>query len=637
MRAWMWLAMVVPGAAYAQDGFDGHTWQLAAPIGDGRDAMLFPRPGRMTAMRPTVAGLFEYAKDPVLVTSQVGGGDVNVNRVLANVVALNVAAGFAVHERVRFDLSAPVYFASTGLETQPSPSNPAPASVAQGFGLGDIRLGALANILMPGDNGGLGVGVAPYLDLPTGNDAKFLGQGGIAGGGKLVGTFETGPLVVNAAVGPRFNPGLALSNLPGGTTLDLGLGLGVVTSNLGVHGELRMVSPLAKVGVPGTATPAELLLYGRFHTSGGGHAMVGGSFAVTPGASASTFRLFVGGGFGNPRSGEPVPKLSDKLDTDMDGLADAIDKCPEKKETKNQYNDDDGCPDKLAKTQVSVLKDDQIAAEIEVTLEGPSGTKTITSDYVPVLLDLIPGIYKVQANVSGMEALSDVELFEGQNAVVADLFPSTPSKVSVTVVDQKGKPVPNARVTFRGTRATDEEWSVKPDGTVTLDAKAGSLAMFVLAPGLATWRQDVKLEPGKSYEFTAKLGGEQVRVTQNKVEILETVYFDTNLATIKSESFPLLDEVTNSILTDRSIVRIEVSGHTDNVGDPAANLKLSQDRAQAVVDYIVKHGVDPRKIAAVGYGQTKPIAKNNTETGRAQNRRVEFVITERRAARPGAK
>ena len=80
-------------------------------------------------------------------------------------------------------------------------------------------------------------------------------------------------------------------------------------------------------------------------------------------------------------------------------------------------------------------------------------------------------------------------------------------------------------------------------------------------------------------------------------------------------------------LKENSKLKIGIYGHTDNVGDPQKNLKLSQERAQSVRDYLVLMGVKSKRIVAVkGFGDTKPIASNNTAQGRAKNRRTEFII-----------
>jgi outer membrane protein OmpA-like peptidoglycan-associated protein len=119
-----------------------------------------------------------------------------------------------------------------------------------------------------------------------------------------------------------------------------------------------------------------------------------------------------------------------------------------------------------------------------------------------------------------------------------------------------------------------------------------------------------------------------VVVTEKKIEIKQTVYFDFNKATIKPVSFPLLDEVAQA-LKDNPKIKVEVQGHTDSVGDDNFNLKLSQKRAESVRNYLIKKGISSDRMEPKGYGENVPIADNRTKEGRDQNRRVEFVITAR--------
>jgi OmpA-OmpF porin, OOP family len=102
------------------------------------------------------------------------------------------------------------------------------------------------------------------------------------------------------------------------------------------------------------------------------------------------------------------------------------------------------------------------------------------------------------------------------------------------------------------------------------------------------------------------------------------INFDTGQATIQDDSMPQLDQVA-AMLKAAPALRLEIAGHTDNVGTPESNQKLSDARAKSVVAVLVARGVAANRLAAKGHGQMSPVADNRTEEGRAKNRRVELV------------
>ena len=105
--------------------------------------------------------------------------------------------------------------------------------------------------------------------------------------------------------------------------------------------------------------------------------------------------------------------------------------------------------------------------------------------------------------------------------------------------------------------------------------------------------------------------------------VLEGVNFDTNKATIKAVSYPVLDEVVN-VLKENPALKLEIQGYTDSVGAEKYNQRLSEKRAKSVYEYFVKKGVNSSQLTYKGYGEAAPIASNDTDEGRAKNRRVEL-------------
>jgi OOP family OmpA-OmpF porin len=109
---------------------------------------------------------------------------------------------------------------------------------------------------------------------------------------------------------------------------------------------------------------------------------------------------------------------------------------------------------------------------------------------------------------------------------------------------------------------------------------------------------------------------------------LKNIYFDFDKTTLKKESFTELNKVVD-FLKRNEHVEIEISGHTDNKGSDDYNLNLSQGRSQSVVDYLISQGIESYRLTARGYGEGKPIETNDTEEGRANNRRVEFTVVKK--------
>lgn len=116
-----------------------------------------------------------------------------------------------------------------------------------------------------------------------------------------------------------------------------------------------------------------------------------------------------------------------------------------------------------------------------------------------------------------------------------------------------------------------------------------------------------------------------VPIEKGKTVRMNNIFFEFDKAALTSESTAELDRLV-SFLQSRSDIRIEISGHTDNVGADEYNLRLSELRAQSVVDYLISKAVASGRLVAKGYGKTKPVESNATEEGRQKNRRVEFTI-----------
>jgi len=146
-------------------------------------------------------------------------------------------------------------------------------------------------------------------------------------------------------------------------------------------------------------------------------------------------------------------------------------------------------------------------------------------------------------------------------------------------------------------------------------------------PDPTAWLYDRRnIEPKGRWYYVGQAA--KPKVQAKKIIIDKMIHFAFNKYNIKPDSYGILDDVASIIKANPQIKRIKVEGHTDWIGSEAYNMKLSQRRADSVVQYLTNKGVPASKLEAVGYGKTRPIATNKTAAGRAQNRRVEFNVVD---------
>jgi outer membrane protein OmpA-like peptidoglycan-associated protein len=121
-------------------------------------------------------------------------------------------------------------------------------------------------------------------------------------------------------------------------------------------------------------------------------------------------------------------------------------------------------------------------------------------------------------------------------------------------------------------------------------------------------------------------GPAQIVIEEGRITILETIRFEPNSSTIERSSYSTLDQIALTVRKHQQIQSIEIGGHTDSTGPRELNMRLSLERARAVRQYLIAHGIPPARLSARGFGPDSPIADNGTEEGRTQNRRVEFLV-----------
>jgi outer membrane protein OmpA-like peptidoglycan-associated protein len=200
----------------------------------------------------------------------------------------------------------------------------------------------------------------------------------------------------------------------------------------------------------------------------------------------------------------------------------------------------------------------------------------------------------------------------------------------VTVVDADGKAPLNAKIKLSGQRdniivpSTTSRPGVYEFKITNATAKDYRLSVEI--DGYVFQNQNIKIAGASEQEKTLSRKIEMRKLAVGVTSILRNIYFDYDKARFQTESYTELNKL-EAMLQQNANIKVEIGGHTDAYGKWDYNKQLSQKRAEAVKDYLTKKGIDPRRVKAVGYGETKPLASNDDEDdGRELNRRVEFRV-----------
>ncbi len=290
-------------------------------------------------------------------------------------------------------------------------------------------------------------------------------------------------------------------------------------------------------------------------------------------------------------------------DRDGDGLKDDVDKCPDDPEDFDGFEDEDGCPDP-DNDRDGILDDDDKCPLIPEDKDGfqdedgcPEGDKNDRDgDGILDNVDKCPDEPEDFDQFEDVDGCPDPDNDQDGILDVDDLCPNDPEDKD-GFEDEDGCPdLDNDKDRILD---KDDKCPNEPETYNGLDDEDGC--------------------PDRG----------RVVVTDTAIEILDMVYFEYNKAIIKSQSFPILDAVAATLQGNPSIALIEVQGHTDERGDDAYNLDLSDRRAHAVEKYLADKGVDAKRLSAQGYGETQPIDRLHNEAAWAKNRRVAFLILKR--------
>ncbi|MBZ4419016.1 OmpA family protein [Myxococcus sp. RHSTA-1-4] len=581
------MAVLWASAAQAQQAIPGFELERLQLNPAARDSLVLSTGDLLQKGEYRLAFTAHYENEPLVLLER----DERQGVIVSNRVTVHLSGAYAVTDWLELGAQVPIV-SQWGPDT-----TTLGVATPDTMALGTPWLQARAGLLSEAGDGPLDLGFHLGVALPLGSsevltrDQGFTFSPRLGAGKSLGGTWRVGA-DVGALVRTRK---YALSPTTDPVRDELGVEMnGGVNLSAGLFGLKEELVVRGTLPVADAPESLEVLLGLRAPMSGGTevYAMGGPGFGQTPGTP--NFRVLAGITFGADSAaanrcveGQPyeVARCPD-LDADGDGVKNVADRCPSTKGLAQLNGCEDGDDDKDGIHNLA----DRCAAQPE--------------------------------NVNGFED--------------EDGCPDDPDTDGDGLADSKDT-CPREAEDKDGFE--DDNGCPDPDNDQDGLADARDACMNEAGPkenrgcpdkdrdsdGLVDRLDNCPDEPGTEKNHGCQ-SEQLVSIGSGRIRIMETVYFENNQDVIIARSYKLLDGVASILSTHPEIEKLRIEGHTDNRGDAAYNLDLSQRRAEAVVKYLVGKGVAPERLEPKGFGPAQPIADNNTQDGRAKNRRVEFKI-----------
>ena len=566
-------------------------------------------------LTPDVALWLGYALNPLLIQQSDGGTDPfsPAGALVAHRLGGNLVASIGLLDWAQLGLDVP--FILFQADDVASLSGQVQAGAPSAIGMGDLRVVPKFRILRA-EAQVVDLAVSAGFTVPTGFPAdSYLGDGNFTFVPEVHLSKDLGPATLAGNLGVRLRERKEFLDLVVDHEVSYRAGFAW-------HFHETNALPLTLMGSFNGATP----LIGAFQNVNTAplEVLAGAAYDLGPLQVFGDVGVGVVAGFGTPAARvlaglRFAPRDGDK---DADGVMDSADQCQDAPEDKDGFDDVDGCPD-------PDNDKDGLLDGVDACITAPEDKDGHEDD------DGCPDPDNDKDGVNDVSDDCDAEPEDEDGHDDEDGCPDPDNdKDSVLdgddecplvmgIVERKGCPLPD-----KDKDGIDDDSDFCPDVKGT--------PQFIGCPdtdgdGIGDSDDKCPTEPEtvngvKDDDGCPDKGVSKVVLTKEKIEILEKVYFDTGKASIQQRSFNLLNQVASIMKGHAEIARLRIEGHTDAQGSDEANLKLSSERAEAVLVYLIGQGVGPERLEAEGLGEGKPVDDNKTAKGRENNRRVEFNI-----------
>ncbi len=606
---WVALTALCASSAYAQPvepkNYSAERFRLASD----RDGLIDVEWGGVPRhLGWDVAVWIGGSDDPVVVNRVVNGQRERVARLVDHRVGGSLMGSIALFDWIQLGIDLPLILHQQRGDDINNAANG--LTDLQSFNVGDLRIIPKLRLLVQRDQG-VDLAVIAGVTLPTSGQDDYFGDG-LTFAPELALSRAQGGFRLALNFGYRLRDDVQFLNQTVEDELFARLGAGYRFDGAGVPLEIDVTLSGATSAVNpfenANQNPLEVIGGLSYSIAGPVLAFAGGGVGLNEGFGTPDWRVF-GGIRISPRGSG---------DRDGDGIMDDDDQCPDDPEDVDDFADEDGCPDpdNDADRVLDVNDGAPMDPEDHDDFEDEDGVPDPDNDQDGVLdqSDKCPLEPGPMTNSGGPDGDRDGDgINDG-----ADRCPEDPEDVD-TWMDEDGCPDPDNDddgVVDRVDQCPLEPGVIENRGCPDLDTDGD---------GLVDRIDNCPAEYGPKKNQGCK-DKQLVRITSDRIEILEKVYFKTDSAKIRRRSFRLLENVAAVLRAHPEISRIRVEGHTDSRGRDGYNLRLSQRRANSVRRHLVREGVDPDRLDGQGYGETRPVTTNETRKGRAKNRRVEFRI-----------